>query len=368
MSSLIWLICCCLAAVAADEQLRRIVELDDKVDRLTLAVNSLNDKFTHLIEQQQEKWSSPPQARCRNLLAIGGAQYAVELWDVDTGEQVSSLYGHRACISAFEMVSESLLASASYDRTINVWDLSRHGECMRTMRGHTDDIYALELVDGKWLASGSRDHSIRLWLWSSGACVRTLSGHKDAVSALARVSAGRLASASADKSIRLWAVESGECLRTLLGHEDGVWSLVLAGYHVLASGSADHTVKLWNLDEDEGDELVRTIHAHAQPVSTLALVDSSTGERLLASGGRDSSVLLWSMETGECVRNLSSHYMGMYGVEALGATSGRLATGSIDNHVKIWRVEDGQCVRTLNVNVSSYNVNGFKFLNATWCH
>jgi WD40 repeat protein len=55
-----------------------------------------------------------------------------------------------------------LLASASEDKTVNLW--SREGNLIKTLQGHKDKVFAISFSpDGKWLASASKDKTVILW-------------------------------------------------------------------------------------------------------------------------------------------------------------------------------------------------------------
>jgi WD40 repeat protein len=82
--------------------------------------------------------------------------------------------GHTDCVYSVHFDGKGLLASGSWDNSIQLWDVST-GNCLKTLKGHISRVNIVNF-DGKGLlASGSRDNSIRLWEASSGNCLKTLS-------------------------------------------------------------------------------------------------------------------------------------------------------------------------------------------------
>jgi WD40 repeat protein len=68
------------------------------------------------------------------LLAGGGADGTVRLWDPATGTQVRELTGHTREVLAVGFAPDGhMLASASNDRTVTLWDTAT-GKRIRVLR------------------------------------------------------------------------------------------------------------------------------------------------------------------------------------------------------------------------------------------
>jgi WD40 repeat protein len=98
------------------------------------------------------------------LLASGGEDRSIRIWDTSSGDCVQVLAGHPWLVSALAFApSGAFLFSGSWDRTIKVWQI-RTGDVLDTLTGHTDSVTCLAIsADGHQLFSGSRDRSIKIW-------------------------------------------------------------------------------------------------------------------------------------------------------------------------------------------------------------
>ncbi|MBI2926368.1 MAG: serine/threonine protein kinase [Verrucomicrobia bacterium] len=87
----------------------------------------------------------------------------VRLFEVPSGREVS-LSGHRDYVSGLAFsLDGSLLASASVDATIKLWEIPA-GRELATLRGHVEEATDVAFSpDGKTLASLGTQHSIKFW-------------------------------------------------------------------------------------------------------------------------------------------------------------------------------------------------------------
>ena len=90
------------------------------------------------------------------------------------------------------------------------------GALIRTLASHTGWVNRVAMSgDGNLLVSASWDKTLKVWEVESGRELRTLAGHKDGVIGVAISADGKLVvSASADQTLRVWEVESGREVAT----------------------------------------------------------------------------------------------------------------------------------------------------------
>ena len=181
------------------------------------------------------------------ILASGGADCKIRLWNTESGKIIYTLDGHQDAVTAVQfMPNGKILISAGADRTIRFWDLERK-QLLKTIEAHEQKIHALAIsCDGKTIVSGSSDRSVQLRQLGT-AIQQVFQGHQDAVLTVAISADGKtIASGSIDGTICLWGADTQQLIASFPAHQSAVKSIVFqpSGTNFISAGW-DRTIKVW---------------------------------------------------------------------------------------------------------------------------
>ena len=272
----------------------------------------------------------------------------------------SSIYTYRGHIGyvwcAVWSPNDKRVASASSDRTVQVWDATSGGN-LYTYTGHGDSVYAVTWSpDGSRIASASYDKTVQVWD-AAGGNPFTYSGHSAWVWAVAwSPDGGRIASAGGDKTVQVWDAASGRPRHTYRGHKDSIFAVAWSpdGKNI-ASAGADGTVQVW--DATNGN----TLYTY-QPYSGASVWSaawSPDGSRI-ASASSDKTVQIWDAKSGD-------HLYIYYGQSDFVYTAAwephgkRIVSAGQDKTAQVWDAEDGG-------NVFTYAGHANAIRSAAWSH
>ncbi|WP_225832661.1 WD40 repeat domain-containing protein [Streptomyces sp. NK08204] len=296
-------------------------------------------------------------------LATASYDRTVRLWNVADPSRPrplgKPLTGHTSWVSSAVFSPDGhTLASAGDDGMIRLWDVrspARAALLGQPLTSHTGTIYLVAFSpDGHTLASVSEDRTVRLWNVTDPArptALGVLRGSSAAMRCVAFSPDGRtLAASGDDQTIRLWDLSDPRrpkrLPRELRGHTDLVHSLAFSpDGRTLASGSADDTIRLWNVtDPAHAAPIGGPLTGHTGPIWSVAF---SPRGGMLAAASADSTASLWNVSDPAAASQVGEPLSGSSGeMYALGfSPDGRtLATGSGDSKVRLWSLPTSDMV------------------------
>lgn len=182
---------------------------------------------------------------------VRGVAYAIRSAD---GTILKTFTGHTDALHTLALSPDgSLLATGGYDQKIRLWDVASGSE-VKVLTGHNGSINGLCFrPDGKVLASASADRTIKLWEVPSGTRLDTFSQPTKEQFAVAFSQDGKaLFAGGADNRARMWSISpkategTNPLLATKFAHEGTLLGLVLSPDGMtLLSAASDKTIKLW---------------------------------------------------------------------------------------------------------------------------
>lgn len=231
-------------------------------------------------------------------LATAGAYSDIDLWDTASGARLGRIQPSSSAQAAYDAVAWSadgaLLAFGGVDRALYLWDLHA-GRLHHVCSGHTDEITSTAFSpDGQIVVSGSWDGTVRLWDVRTGAVIGRVElldwVRHVTVSTAARPGGALLGATGKDGTARLWRLADRAPLHTLAAHERGADCIAFSPDGALvATGGRDGALRLWSADTGT---LLAERQAHTRPLLAAAF---HPGGHLLVTGGGDNHLHLWAV-------------------------------------------------------------------------
>ncbi|KAI3214299.1 hypothetical protein DTO027I6_3759 [Penicillium roqueforti] len=216
-------------------------------------------------------------------VASGGLDQKVYLWDLNGGGEILNINAGgedssgKGSVYALGAVS-SVLASGGPENVVRVWD-PRSGKLVTKFVGHTDNIRAIMInQSGDTIMTGSSDQTIKIWSLTAGRCMNTLTMHNDSVWSLYSDHPDLSVFYSSDRSGLVAKTDmrgsadpdQGLCVAALQEHE-GVVKVVAAGDYIWTATPKSSINRWRDVDITVGIEPApdpaRTIDSAAKPAT-----------------------------------------------------------------------------------------------------
>lgn len=194
-------------------------------------------------------------------IASGGLDRRICLWDLSGSGQKLSIdvaedeggTGNRDKGSVYALdVTPSILASGGPESVVRVWD-PKSGKRITKFVGHTDNIRDILISrDGETIMTASSDQTVKVWSVTAGRCMHTLTMHDASVWSLWSDDPDLSVFYSSDKSGLIAKTDTRGCadldegLSIAVAQEhEGVHKLVTAGDYIWTATSRP-SINRWN--------------------------------------------------------------------------------------------------------------------------
>lgn len=287
------------------------------------------------------------------MVAAGFQNNSVKLWDLTTGRELHTLYGHLDYVGAIAFSPNgSIVASAGsfYDKTIRLWDVAT-GQPIRVLTGATIGMRTLAFSpDGKTLVSdGDVNHGINWWDVETGRERKTVYGHADFITSVSFSHDGTLllsAGGGEKGSVKVWDTATDRVLKSF---SDSSMSATFSndGRAIASAGGKIDINKLWDTESNvtvwdvATGRKERTLTGRSRAAYALA---SSQSGQIIAAIGNTKEIKLWNLAGGQVFRSLAAHDDSVSAL-ALSPNGQILASAGRDNVIKLWDVYSGQLLK-----------------------
>lgn len=280
-----------------------------------------------------------------------------------------------------------LIASASRDETIRIWD-AKTGKCLYVLKGHEDEITSITFASDNILVSFSKDGKARIWNLTHVKCVQILNCSKIRFS-----SDQKLFITASDNFIQIWESANGICIKQIEveGVEHACFS-PSGKYIASVANSYGNHLCIWNYESGEKyrhcymeplDDFERgewdtvfdivfsrdetkcfidwwvkaDIYNIAENLFRPLILDDSLvvsyklcGQALIALSSNSQNLLRTiDLNNLEKIYSLSGH-QGKITAYSVSPDGNFIASASEDKSLRIWRLSDGTCCKLIDIN------------------
>jgi WD40 repeat protein len=257
---------------------------------------------------------------------------------------IIELKGHSKNISSIVKLDQDLVASASNDSTIKIWNLTNQ-TCEKTFTcPMNNNPEVLQVINSTLFASGHSEGDIGIYNYRTRNLVKTMKkAHENSVSGIIRFNDNNFASfASGEAAIIVWNTKDFELNKLLVVSEkeypfisvDGI--IKLSEREIVAHYWNYGILKVWDVSMGACTKTILKIYS-----SPKLKID----EKLIVCANHNGEINLWDVNKAVCVATLQGHTNYVSSILKNGSN---IVSASLDGTIRIWNYQEGKLIKTLN--------------------
>ncbi|KAJ7134001.1 WD40-repeat-containing domain protein, partial [Mycena crocata] len=303
------------------------------------------------------------------LLASASSDGTVRIWDAATGEGIREPLNIRTPTMVF--FSDSKHIAVGSGKIVQVWNIETRESVGDPFVGHTSDVTAIALSsDGSFLVTGAKDCTIRVWDARNGEPRGgPLEGHTNYVACVAiSPDSKHIVSGALDYTVRVWDVSSGRPhSEPLTSHTHSVNCVAFSlDGQSFFSASTDGTVRIW--DSQTGQSLREPYQGRGGGITALAV--SPDGKSIVFDSAK--AVRILDIESGKMLADpFEGHTYGILTI-AISPDGRKIASGGYDQSVRLWDAGVRQLRsppfegHTVSVTAAAYSSDGQRIVSGSY--
>lgn len=233
-------------------------------------------------------------------VASGGLDHKICLWDLNGAGQTLEIHvGKNEGVSKGSIYAlrakGAIIASGGPEGVVRIWD-TKSGKSITKLVGHTDNLRDILISDdGDTVMTASSDQTVKVWSLTAGRCSNTLTMHNDSVWSLFSshpqlslfYSSDRSGLVAKTDTRHVAELDEGISL-AVLQENDGVHKIIAAGGHIWTATSSSSINRWADIDTRAEIESLPSPH-ETRPHSSLYRPSLSTSTSSVQSPETDIS-------------------------------------------------------------------------------